>query len=102
MKTDFVDPRDAMWEVRDPRYRVNFWQRRPPAPGEPPEETGYSSTEMEVTGAADVTEVLDWARQTAREDQIYTIDVMVPRRGELGAVRVFGGLDPTEARFGER
>lgn len=46
-----VDPRDGRWEVDRPVYRVYFW--RP---------DGRACDEYELRGAADVTEVLEWAR----------------------------------------
>lgn len=97
MQTELVDPRDATWEIRDTRYRVNFWQRLPPHPGVAPEDMGYSCEVIEITGA-DVEQVLGWARPTAGPGRTYTIDVLVPYAGEKGLVRIFGGQDPTEAR----
>jgi hypothetical protein len=96
VQTSLVDPRDTTWEVRDTRYRVNFWERLSPVPGVAPEDMGYSCDVVEVAGA-DVEQVLDWARQTAGPGRSYTIDVLVPHAGEKGLVRIVGGQDPTEA-----
>jgi hypothetical protein len=67
METRPVDPRDQDTEVYDPVYRVYFWKRQSSHP-----ESGFRSDEYEITGAADVHEVLAWANAHAEPGQTYT------------------------------
>jgi hypothetical protein len=77
-----VDPRDASWEEEQPTYRVYFW------------EADGASSEHELVGATDVTEVLGWADEN-RGTRTYTA-YLVGRDGggQLGLARLHGA-DPT-------
>lgn len=55
-----VDPRDTDSEIESPVYRVYFWESL----GEGPN-AAFKSDEYEITGAADVYQVLRWAEANA-------------------------------------
>ncbi|MFG3258596.1 hypothetical protein [Streptomyces sp. NPDC048172] len=84
-----VDPRDTAWEDEEPRYRVYCWDRR-----------RVCADEYEVRGAADVDEVLAWARARVTEraegaegvELTYTVYVLVEPDGpgRPGLVRLAG------------
>jgi hypothetical protein len=76
-----VDPRDQMWEVHEPRYRVHFW------------DADARSDEWELTGV-DVQEALHWAQDSAggRSFTFYAVADAVGREG-LGLIRLLG-VDP--------
>lgn len=74
-----VDPRDVESEVDDPTYRVSFWAQG-------------RATEFDVIGAADVEEVLAWARGRATGDQTFTLHAIVHRT----SIRL-RGTDPTRS-----
>jgi hypothetical protein len=80
MEIRSVDPRDQEWEVKDPKYRVYYFDAK------------GASDEYEVTGA-DVSEVLDWAERQ-RGDRTFAIYACVPQDG-LGLLRL-RGRDPNE------
>jgi hypothetical protein len=88
-----VDPRDTLWEIDSPSYRIYFWERQPPPPGAP-ELVGYHSAEFEASGVEDVGEVLAWAKETATAGATYTVYAVVEFAGERGLVRL-RGADPT-------
>jgi hypothetical protein len=89
-----VDPRDTRWEIDSPSYRVYFWTR-PPAPPDVPEDLViYHSTEFELSGAADVSEVRAWAEANAPPGSTHTVNVVLERDQERGVVRL-AGVDPT-------
>jgi hypothetical protein len=71
-----VDPRDASWEDERPTYRVYFW------------EANGTSSEHELRGAANVAEVLRWAKEN-RGDRSYTA-YLVSRdgSGQVGIARL--------------
>lgn len=52
-----IDPRDTIWERRDPTYRVYSWSVPLDVTRAP------TSYEWRVTGAIDVHEVIAWAEQ---------------------------------------
>ncbi len=88
-----MDPRDALWEVDDPVYRVYIWHR-PPAPHRVGlEGTMWHCDERRLTGANDVAEVLAWARATARPDQTFTLYVEHRDGDRPGLIRLMG-VDP--------
>jgi hypothetical protein len=76
-----VDPRDASWEVPQPRYRIYFHDSR------------GASDEYELWGV-DVAEVMAWAVQR-RGNRAYVIYACVPYDG-LGLLRL-AGSDPNES-----
>jgi hypothetical protein len=65
MDVQGVDPRDIEIEVPDPIYRVYFWNA-----------DRSHSWEYELTGAASIYEVIDWAREHAnrREFELLVVD----------------------------
>ena len=94
MEAHPVDPRDIEREVDHPTYRVVFWEQGPPAPvGDAP--GMFRSDEYDVTGAADVEEVLAWARARVSAGQTFTIHALVGRT----ALRLLGD-DPTRTDGG--
>lgn len=80
MKATGIDPRDAMWEIPNPRYRVYFHDSK------------GASDEYEIEGA-DVPEVLAWAEEK-RNARTFVLYACVPRDG-LGLLRLHG-CDPNE------
>ena len=89
-----VDPRRAGWEVTPTAYHVYFWG----SAGDGVMLAGgtqmASSDEYEVSGARDVTDVLEWARQNAR-GRTFTIYAAVENvLTDHGIVQVYG-TDPT-------
>lgn len=80
MKFTGIDPRDAEWEIPNPRYRVYFHGLK------------GASDEYEIEGA-DAPEVLAWAEEM-RGDRTFVLYACVPHDG-LGLVRLHGG-DPNE------
>jgi hypothetical protein len=89
-----IDPRDTQWEIDDPAYRVYFWRQPIAPPGVPQEHVMFHCDEHRLSGAADVGEVLDWARSTARTDQTFTLYVE-HRDGERPGLLRLMGVDPT-------
>lgn len=81
MQAEGVDPRDIEWEREHPVYRVYFWGR------------GYSD-EHRLLDAADVYEVLEWARRTAKSDETFTLYVEHHDGRAVGLLRL-AGTDPT-------
>lgn len=75
-----VDPRDQMWEVHEPAYRVYFW------------DVDASSDEWELVGC-DVQEALRWAQDSA-EGRSFTLYAVADGPEGLGLIRLLG-LDPT-------
>ncbi|OHV33561.1 hypothetical protein BCD49_26345 [Pseudofrankia sp. EUN1h] len=80
-----VDPRDTMWELDNPVYRVYFWTRPAHSNASP------SSTEFEIT-ETDVPAVLDWARRTAG-NRTFVLYAVCEADGRKGLVRL-AGQDP--------
>jgi hypothetical protein len=80
-----VDPRDTEWEVSCPTYRVYFWRRQPRG--------GYASEEFELRGAADVRDVLRWAKKRAG-GRLVTIYAVRDGADGRGLIRL-AGVDPT-------
>lgn len=77
MKARGIDPRYTTWEEWEPVYRVDFWE-------------GVSvCDEWLIEEAADVAEVLEWARREARGRDI-VVYVQTTDRGEPGLVRLLG------------
>jgi hypothetical protein len=79
-----IDPRDQRREVARPKFRVYFWRRAG---------MGWASNEFEVTGG-DVDEVIEWARERAYYDEVFTLYCCVESVQGLGLVRLLGE-DPT-------
>jgi hypothetical protein len=75
-----VDPRDQMWEVYDPEYRVYFW------------DVDLRSDEWELA-RCDVQEALQWAQESADGRNFTLYAVAVGPEG-LGLIRLLGA-DPT-------
>jgi hypothetical protein len=89
-----IDPRDSEWEVEGPVYRVYPW-RQPLAPEGVAQEHGmFHSAEYRLSGAVDVSEVLDWARTTAMNDQMFTLYVEHRHGDSPGPIHLMG-VDPT-------
>lgn len=70
-----VDPRDAEWEIPDPKYRVYFHDAK------------GAFDEYEVT-AANVAEVMSWA-EARKGDRTFLLYACVPHNG-LGLLRLAG------------
>ena len=70
-----VDPRDAQWEIPQPKYRVYFHDAK------------GAADEYEVDDA-DVTDVLAWA-EARKGNRTFVLYACVPREG-LGLLRLFG------------
>ena len=79
-----VDPRDASWELWDPRFRVYFWRSL----GQ-----GWRSREFELSGG-DVVAALAWAAEHAQDLESYTVHCIVESADGTGLVRLTGD-DPT-------
>lgn len=82
MKCTGIDPRDAEWEIPNPRHRVYFHDSK------------GASDEYQVEGA-DVREVLAWAEEM-RGTRTFVFYACIPRDG-LGLVHLHG-RDPNEHR----
>jgi hypothetical protein len=67
-----VDPRDALWEDEKPIYRVYF------------QEADGASSEHELVGATDVTEVLGWAEENSGTRAYTAYLVVRDGSGQLG------------------
>jgi hypothetical protein len=90
-----VDPRDTLWEVDRPTFRVYFWHQQA-APADIPQHVmAYVSDEYRLTEASDVFEVIAWARATARDEQTFTLYVEQDSDVGPGLIRL-AGVDPTE------
>lgn len=87
MKARGIDPRYTTWEEDDPAYRVDFW------------EGSAICDEWLVEEAADVAEVLDWARREAQGRDI-VVYVQTTDNGRPGLVRLLG-REPDWTRAGE-
>lgn len=87
MEVRTIDPRDVEREVREPEYRVYFWSRRGP------DKLAWASEEWELTTAAHVGEVLEWAKENAN-GRAFVIYAVVPAEDGKVLVRL-QGLDPT-------
>ena len=70
MKISPVDPRDIEAEIRRPVYRVYVWTADPYGP------VGERCDEYELREAADIEEVLAWAKEEAagRYIQVYVVN----------------------------
>jgi hypothetical protein len=87
METHPADPRDVVREVTEPKYRVYFWSQLGP------DELAWKSDEWELTAAADVSEVLEWAKENSNGRSFVMYAVV---RAEDGPVLVqLQGTDPT-------
>ena len=94
MRTEGVDPRDVVWEIEEPTYRVYFWGKGTASDDVPPEEVGYYSDEHRVRDATDVREVIGWAERTTRPNESYTLYVERDEGGRTGLIQL-AGIDPT-------
>lgn len=93
-----VDPRDTVWEVSEPAYRVSFWRPTPLPAGIPTQRQGWACDEYEITDA-DVTEVLSWAQGEAPHRGMFTLYARIVLHGEPGEIHLAGN-DPTVAGCG--
>lgn len=91
---DAVDPRDIEWEVDQPTYRVYFWHQPAAPPGVGQESVMFHGDEYRLGDAANVDEVLGWARERARTDQTFTLYVEHRDGDRLGLIQLMG-TDPT-------
>jgi hypothetical protein len=91
-----VDPRDTQWKVDWPVYRVYFWHQPPAPAGVPQEHAMWHCDEYRLSDVADIEEVLDWARTTARSNQTFVIYVEQRDAQQSGLVRL-SGVDPNSA-----
>jgi hypothetical protein len=89
-----IDPRDTEWEVEGPDYRVYLWHQPPAPAGVAQEHMMFHCKEYRLSDAVDVSEVLEWARTTARPDQTFTLYVEHHHGGSPGLIRLMG-VDPT-------
>ena len=99
MKVDDVDPRDTRWELDEPAYRVYFWHQPAARVDVRRDDVMWHCDEHRLTGALDVSEVLNWARSTARTDQTFTVYVEHHDGERPGLIRLMG-VDPTSGRHG--
>lgn len=89
-----IDPRDTCWEVDNPVFRVHFWWRCAPAEGVREEDMGFVSDEYEVR-AADLEQVLEWAKSKSGSKTTFTLYVLMKdEQIGLGLIRLIGD-DPT-------
>jgi hypothetical protein len=91
-----VDPRDTEWEIDWPVYRVYFWHQPPAPAGVAQEQVMWHCDEYRLSQAADVEEVLHWARNSARRDQTFILYVEHRDGHRSGLVRLLG-VDPNSA-----
>jgi hypothetical protein len=82
VRAEPIDPRDTRWERDEVAYRVYFWRG------------AGASDEWRVT-EADVSEVLEWAREKA-QDRYITMWVEHTAHGDLGMIRL-EGWEPTRS-----
>jgi hypothetical protein len=82
-----IDPRTSRWEDHYPTYRVYFWGK------------AASSYEFELSGATDVYEVVEWAKENAGADRTFTIYAVGRRGDSVGQIRLLG-TDPTRKASG--
>lgn len=82
------------WEVEAQAYSVYFWHQRPAQMGTSQERVMFHSDEYRLSGAADIGEVLDWARATAGPDQTFTLYVEHRHDDRPGLIHLMG-VDPT-------
>jgi hypothetical protein len=88
-----VDPRDSLWTAEPSGYRVDFWRPLGPIPDDRGLGALYEADEWLITGAGDVTEVIDWANAKAG-GRTYTLYAVHDGGGERGLIHLFG-VDPT-------
>jgi hypothetical protein len=93
---ELVDPRGVTWEVEQPVYRVYFWHQPPAPPDNGQDQIGYHCDEYRLSEAADVHEVIEWARNSARSDQTFVLHLEYRDSGGLGLIRL-AGADPTDS-----
>lgn len=96
MMVEGVDPRDTQWEVDRPVYRVYFWHQPSVPLGVAQEHVMWHCDEYRLRDAADVEEVLDWARDRVRPDQTFVLYVEQRDAQRSGLVRLLG-TDPNSA-----
>ncbi len=75
MEIRVVDPRDAEWEIKQPKYRVHFHDPK------------GAADEYEIDGA-DVADVLAWV-ELRRGDRTFVLYACVPHE-RLGLIRLLG------------
>jgi hypothetical protein len=88
-----VDPRNSLWTAEPSGYRVDFWRPLGPIPDDRGLGAPYEADERLITGAGDVTEVIDWANAKAG-GRTYTLYAVHDRGDEGGLIHLFG-VDPT-------
>lgn len=74
-----IDPRDIVWEVDYPTYRVTFWKR-----------DGSVSDEWRITEAITAHDVFAWADARLQDGWNYQVFVEVASPEGLGTLRLAG------------
>ncbi len=85
-----VDPRDTRWEQSFPVYRVYFWERPSAEPGADQESVMWHSEEWRLTDAADVHEVLAWAKGPNGRGRTFELFVETSTSDGLALLRLAG------------
>jgi hypothetical protein len=83
-----IDPRDNLWEIDRPLYRVYFWRRQGPD-----EDSMWVSDEWELTDVDDVVAAMGWAESNCNGRQ-FVIYVSALTDDGRGLIRLLG-LDPS-------
>lgn len=83
MEVTPVDPRDVVWEVDRPTYRVYFWTS-----------DGSACDEWRVRDAASILDVLAWADERVGQGHGFQAFVEVSTQSGLALLRLCGA-DPT-------
>lgn len=94
MIIELVDPRDIEQEVDQPVYRIYFWHRPAPTPGDARQGMAYHCEEYRLEDALDVDEVIKWATARARPEQTFTLYAEHQPDGRPGLMRL-SGRDPS-------
>ena len=90
MKIRPIDPREAQWEVDDPKYWVIFWSERKAHEGT----SFWISSEFELSGTGiQVDEVLAWARAEGKNSAAVVVYVVVDHCDSRGLVKI-AGVEP--------
>jgi hypothetical protein len=93
LDVSIVSVNEGRWEAVATAYRVYFWSKM--SDPEPPELPLWRCEARRLAGAADVAEVLAWAKEDA-DARRFTVYAEVDGPPE-GLVQVFG-VDPTVAK----
>ena len=92
MKVEQTEPFDARWEENGLTYRVRFWGVKTETRTDSP--LVYACTEIDVSDAVDVSEVLRWAEDNA-DGRTFTLYAVVDRGSDHGLIHL-AGVDPTK------